>query len=159
MRNLTFLFCFLFVAGCGTEEQDIVLTPDFKEYAKAAALAWNDAWAEGDVGVIVNQYVKDAVLLPPGGDAITGREEIRDFWAGAIAAAPGGRITSIESGSNGDLAFERGSYVSEGPDGEHLDHGKYLVVWTLVDGEWKMSLDIWNSSMPGEAEAESSTAE
>ena len=158
MRNLTVLVCLLFVsssiAGCGgAEEQDIILTPDFKDYSKAAALIWNDAWAEGAVDVIVSQYADDAILLPPGGDPISGRSAIHDFWAAAMTSAPGGGITSVESGSDGDLAYERGTYVSEGPDGEHLDHGKYLVVWTLVEGDWKMLLDTWNSSMPGDGEA------
>ncbi|MFC2085580.1 YybH family protein [Bacteroidota bacterium] len=147
MRYTIFLLTVLFLAGCAADEQDIVLTPDFSEYSKAAALTWNDAWADGDAAKIANQYTEDAMLLSPGGEAITGRDAIREFWTGAFAAIPNSSITSLEAGSNGDLAFERGTYSSTGPDGEQLDHGKYVVVWTLVDGEWKMFRDIWNSSV------------
>jgi hypothetical protein len=34
------------------------------------------------------------------------------------------------------------------PDGSHADHGSYMAAWRQVDGEWKISRDIWNSSMP-----------
>lgn len=155
IRNLILLISIVLVAGCSADEQDIILTPDFAEYVKAAALTWNDAWASGDADIIADQYAENAMLLPPGSEPISGRAAIRDLWEGAIAMTPGFGITSVESGSNGDLAYERGTYLAEGPDGEHLDHGKYLVVWTLVDGEWKMLHDMWNSSMQVSTEAPS----
>ena len=153
MRYFLLLIPFLVVAGCSSSDQDIQLTPDFAEYSVAAALIWNDAWAAGDAETIANQYTVDGMLLPPAGEPIVGRAAILEYWTPAIAALPGGGITSVESGSNGDLAFERGTYTLETADGEAVDHGKFVVVWKLVDGSWKMHRDIWNSSVPAEAEA------
>jgi len=148
MKTISALFSILLLAGCATQDQEVHLTADFADFAKGAALSWNDAWAAGDASVIGNQYAEDALVLPPNGDPIEGRQAIQDYWAAAIVAAPNSSITSVESGSNGDLAFERGTYVVEGANGEHYDHGKYLVVWKLVNDNWKIYRDMWNTSMP-----------
>jgi uncharacterized protein (TIGR02246 family) len=154
MRNILLLASLVLVAGCAAEEEDIQLSPDFDAFSKAAALTWNDAYATGDADALANQFTEDAIVMPPNGDAITGRAAIREFWVASMAFAPGGGITTEENGSSGDLAYERGSYVAEGPDGAHLDHGKYLSIWKLVDGEWKIYRDTWNTSMPApEADA------
>ena len=34
-----------------------------------------------------------------------------------------------------------------GADGSHVDHGKYMVAWVHTEDGWKMTHDIWNSSM------------
>jgi ketosteroid isomerase-like protein len=33
------------------------------------------------------------------------------------------------------------------PDNKR-DSGKFIVVWRREKGGWKLTLDIWNSSMP-----------
>jgi ketosteroid isomerase-like protein len=48
----------------------------------------------------------------------------------------------------GNYAVETGKWVANSPDGKHLDHGPYIVVYKRTDGGWKMYQDIWNSSMP-----------
>lgn len=128
------------------------MTPDFAEFAKSAALTWNDALAAGDVEPIVNLYAEDAMILPPNSDPVTGRAAIRGFWLASMEMAPGGSITSVEGESDGGLAFERGTYVAEDAEGNEVDRGKYIAVWKLVDGDWKISRDIWNSSVPSPGE-------
>lgn len=148
MKTLCTVFSIVLLAGCATQDQEVHLTADFADFAKGAALTWNDAWAAGDAMAIGNQYAEDAMILPPNSDPIEGRQAIQEYWAAAIAGGPNSSITSVESGSNGDLAFERGTYTVDGPNGEHFDHGKYLVVWKLVNDNWKIYRDTWNSSVP-----------
>ena len=148
MRTLILLVAITLVAGCAADEQDILLTPNFAEYAKAAALTWNDAWAAGDADAIANMYAADAMVLPSFGEPVVGRADIREYWAAVMILDPGGSITSVESGSNGDLAFERGTYISRDADSVEFDHGKYLVAWKVVDGDWKIFRDMSNSSGP-----------
>jgi hypothetical protein len=33
-------------------------------------------------------------------------------------------------------------------EGNLLDRGKYIEIWTKVDGKWLIHRDIWNSSLP-----------
>ena len=51
---------------------------------------------------------------------------------------------------SGDLAYDVGTYTLsfDGPDGKVTDTGKYVTVWTKVDGEWKVAADIGNSDLP-----------
>ena len=158
MRKLLLLIPVLLIGCTALKSQDIELTPDFAEFAKAAAMTWNEAWANGDAAAINNLYADDALILPPGAEPISGKDATLQLWTDFIAEAPGGGITSVEAVAFGDLGYEYGTYVSEDADGGHLDHGKYLTVWKLVDGEWKIYRDTWNSSMwaamPGESETE-----
>lgn len=39
-------------------------------------------------------------------------------------------------------------FTSTTPKGPVTDHGKYLVAWKKVKGEWKVGADIFNSDLP-----------
>jgi hypothetical protein len=42
-----------------------------------------------------------------------------------------------------------GQYTLRGAGGagDLIDRGKYIVIWKLIQGEWKLHRDIWNSSL------------
>lgn len=117
---------------------------------RAGAQAWEAAWNAGDGAAIAAVYSEDATVMPPGSEPVEGRVAIQTFWQGAIDEIPGTteELETAHVQVIGDKAIEVGSYKNTGPDGEHLDHGKYVVVWKKVDGEWKIDRDIFNSSMP-----------
>ena len=54
---------------------------------------------------------------------------------------------TIELEGFDDFAFEVGSYVLRGVNGDILDRGKYLVVCKREDGHWKYHCDIWNGCL------------
>ncbi len=124
--------------------------PDAQVGVKEGGMAWAAAWNAGNAAGIAALYADDGMLLPPEGDAVQGRAAIEAFWQGAMDALPGVtvKLETRELHNLGDVAVEVGSYMDTGADGEHVDHGKYLVVWMLKDGKWQMVRDIWNSSMP-----------
>ncbi|MFW6039683.1 MAG: YybH family protein [Gemmatimonadota bacterium] len=92
-------------------------------------------------------YTADAVLMPPGMSAIEGVDAIGEFFGQGM----GGATLDLEiwdvHAQGSDVALETGSYEITGAEGDHLDHGKYIVVWALTDDGWKMKYDMWNSSM------------
>ncbi len=112
---------------------------------------WVAAVAAGDAAKCASFYAPDGYLLPPGMDPVTGPESLEQAWAGVIEALPylSFEPTKIVVAAAGDMAWDYGTYqVLDAPGGGVADHGKYLVVWQKIDGEWKVVADMFNTSMP-----------
>ena len=65
-----------------------------------------------------------------------------------MEAIKGLELETLEILGRGDVVSEVGSYELHGPDGQEMDHGKYVVVWKKEGGGWKLHRDIFNTSMP-----------
>ena len=94
-------------------------------------------------------YTEDAVLMPPNAPTVEGRTAIREFFA---ALPPVAEFSSKDDTivGLGELAYVYGRYVlSLDLEGSPVDSGKYLDIRRRqADGSWKMSVDIFNSSIP-----------
>jgi uncharacterized protein (TIGR02246 family) len=104
-----------------------------------------------DVNTMASLYAEDATLLPPGQPAIKGRNNIRDYWQGFLAAGasdPVLKIVSVET--SGDLAYEIGQWTANMPapdGGSARAAGKYLVVYRRQqDGSLKMVADMFSAN-------------
>ena len=105
----------------------------------------------GDATALARLYTENAVLMPPGEPAVTGRKAIElklqttfDRFTAVLSA------TFDEIEIAGDWAFERGSYtltLTPKVEGEPLQEvGKYLLILRRnSNGSWKLARDIWNS--------------
>ncbi|MFW6039940.1 MAG: YybH family protein [Gemmatimonadota bacterium] len=133
-------------------EQHEAMVEEVTAAIEAAEAAFAEAFNAGDAEAVAAMYTEDAVVLPPGKDAIEGREAIRADLAADLAGMEGMVISfeTIDVQAAHGHALEVGGYTLEGADGSHVDHGKYIVVWKDTDDGWKMSHDIWNSSMGGD---------
>jgi len=87
----------------------------------------------------------------PAARRVSGRAAVRSAWA-AILKAPNLSLTFESSkvvvSSAGDLAIATGPYQlgMDGPKGQRIeDAGKFVEVWTRVNGEWKVLGNIFNS--------------
>lgn len=110
--------------------------------------AWQNAYNAGDAAAVTALYTTDAKLLVPGAEPGSGPKAIQKLIAADIALGGKLTLTLVDVVGFGDYALETGKWVATSPDGKHLDHGPYLVLYKKVDGGWKMYRDIWNSSMP-----------
>jgi uncharacterized protein (TIGR02246 family) len=108
--------------------------------------AWQKAYNAGDAAAVAALYTTDAKLLVPGAEPGSGPKAIQELIAADIALGGKLTLTLIDVVGFGDYALETGKWVATSPDGKHLDHGPYLVLYKK-DGGWKMYRDIWNSSM------------
>lgn len=93
-------------------------------------------------------YTLQGQVMPTNADFVTGRDNIRTFWAGAFKSGLAeAKLSSVELTVFGETAIEIGKYVLNNPEGKQADQGKYIVIWQKENGQWKLHRDIFNSSV------------
>lgn len=97
-------------------------------------------------------YAPDAVVMPPNGEAVRGRDAIV-AWNENFPPYDDLRFTQVEVDGCGDIAYVYGTYtmVMTASEGEEpaTDRGKYIEIWRRQeDGSWRVALDVFNSDMP-----------
>jgi ketosteroid isomerase-like protein len=117
--------------------------------------AWLDAMRANDAQALGRLVTEDAVLMPPNQPVVVGRAAVIDWFAGVVKQA---RTTSVgipqrEVIIAGDWAIERGSFawkVAPAAGGAPVeDRGNFLAIYQRqTDGAWKVTQNIWNSSLP-----------
>jgi uncharacterized protein (TIGR02246 family) len=121
-----------------------------KSALEAGAAMWMEAFAAKDSEAMTALYAEDAVLLPPNAPAIFGRDAISATIQEMFAAGLSIELEDLEIKVAGDLGYKAGRYRTRGEDGSLIDRGKYIEIWSKVDGTWVLHRDIWNSSVqPG----------
>ena len=94
-------------------------------------------------------YTDDGMLLPTGSEPIQGSAAIADFWEAVLhMGIKDVTLETREVDAQGATAIEVGQYTLRADGGQLADRGKYVVIWKLVKGEWKLHRDIWNTSLP-----------
>jgi uncharacterized protein (TIGR02246 family) len=109
------------------------------------------AFSRDDAAAIAAHYAEDAMVMPPGGKAVSGRQGIEQFWRGIREMGVQElSLTTEEVDARDDLAYEVGSATLkiQPPEGSPVtDTVKFLVVWKRsADGAWQLYRDIWNSN-------------
>jgi len=121
-----------------------------KSALEAGAAAWMEAFGAKDIDAMTAFYAEDAVLLPPNAPAIFGRDAISATMQEMFAAGLGIELEDLEIKVAGNLGYKAGRYRTRGEDGSLIDRGKYIEIWSKIDGNWVLHRDIWNSSVqPG----------
>jgi ketosteroid isomerase-like protein len=142
------LLLFVLMIGCTEKTKSPAkATPEElsqmnKDFAKA--LNNKDAMAASLL------YSEDASLLPPNESIVTGRENIRKYWQAALDAGTSDvSVSTISTGSDGDLGYEIGRFQLNypGADGKMIvEKGKYTeILRRTADGKWISINGIWNS--------------
>lgn len=161
MKSLTGTVAFVFLAACTASQQATTSTATFtaadssviaggidRMVAAARAGKW-DAWEA--------EYVADPVRYPPNAPALVGKAAVGAFnRASPNFSAFDGKLTSVAGA--GDLAVVTGTFAVSGPAGKDSkgkptpafhDEGSFMqILRKQPDGSWKITRDIWNSSLP-----------
>ena len=104
---------------------------------------------KGDSVGLAALYASDAKMMAANMPAATGQKEIQSALGGMISTmgAIDLALTTTNVWGADPLAIEEGT-VKISKDGKEIDNGKYIVIWKMEDGKWKLFRDIFNSDMP-----------
>ncbi len=100
-----------------------------------------------NVAALDRVYTVNARILPPGAEMVTGRENIKAFWRGAIQSldVESVKLETVDFQLFGDAGIEVGrATLVFRASGATPAVMKYMVVWKREDGAWKWDIDIWN---------------
>jgi ketosteroid isomerase-like protein len=123
------------------------MTPATAQDIQAAnRLFEHEVVAKRNFEALDSVYTRDARILPPNGEMISGRESIKNFWKSALDALNITAVTleTVDFEPLGDTAWEIGRGVLHFGANAPALNAKYVVVWKKEDGLWKWHVDIWN---------------
>jgi ketosteroid isomerase-like protein len=106
--------------------------------------------AKGDSVGLASLYTSDGKFMAEHMPTASGRSAIQTAFSGMFAAigTPGLTLTANEVSGNEEMVSEVGTYSMKDKSGKEFDKGKYIVLWKMEDGKWKLHRDIFNSDMP-----------
>jgi len=106
--------------------------------------------SKGDSVGLAALYTSDAKFMAEHVPTASGRSGIQSAFAGMFAAmgTPGLKLSADEVSGNEDMVSEVGTYSMTDKNGKEIDKGKYIVLWKMEDGKWKLHRDIFNSDLP-----------
>jgi ketosteroid isomerase-like protein len=103
--------------------------------------------AKRNIGALDQVYTRNARILPPGAEMISGRDNIKNFWRGAIESmgVKAVKLQTVEFEALGDAGLEIGRATLEfALAGAEPVDVKYVVLWKREDGDWKWDVDMWS---------------
>ena len=147
----SFLAGFLMLAGYAAAASAAEASKD-EAAIRAISPVWAKAYNAGDAKAISALYAEQAVLLPPGAPAATGKAAIQAYFTKDTAESAKAGVTfsldpksKSDVGVSGDLGWESGTYAVNAKSGASVEVGKYLTVYKKSGGTWLIIRDTWNS--------------
>ena len=111
-----------------------------------------DAFNRGDIAAIAALHTEDVVYLPPNASAVSGRQGVESTAKELLDAGwKNMSFSSVQVGSDGDLAYHVGTFSIDAPTDEGMttETGKFVDVYKRqADGSWKIHVTIFNSDTP-----------
>lgn len=145
----------LLLTACATNTNSQIVSGDAEAAIRASNARFAEAVRAGNVAGVIRMYSDSAVIMPPNSVPVTGIDEIRRFWTGFLATGSiDATLITDDVDQSGDLAVERGRYqmtiVPVNGTAPVHDAGKYVVSWRKINGQWRATNDIFNSSSPAQ---------
>lgn len=132
----------------------VALAGDMATPAGSAADCWLPAFKAGDADAVAACYLPDAVMYFPGGPTATGREAIREGYAGYFAAytIKDAVIEEVGRVAHGDTLTSWGRFtitmVAKEGGAETIERGRFTDVARFVDGQWRYVVDHASDDPP-----------
>ena len=144
-----------FLTGCARPPSRSIT--DDRRAVEATVHRYVEATNSGDAEALAQLYEDDAVLLPPDHQPVEGRGAIGEFWR--QGTDEGLEVTTLRLDVDGGIGYLIAQYTLPETDEEPADSGKTVMcLKRQQDGSWKVTADIWNSSVGDEDDDEDDTS-
>jgi ketosteroid isomerase-like protein len=140
----------LTIAGCSpTQKENKFNLTDAQKEIEAANLEFINLFNSGDSVALANMFTIDGKSMEPNEPAFIGRSQIQTHYS-VVMKAGANKLGLLTTGLWGDenMLAEEGEFTFMDEDDKLLDKGKYIVLWKVEDGKWKLFRDCYNSDMP-----------
>ncbi|WP_309673549.1 nuclear transport factor 2 family protein [Gemmatimonas sp.] len=103
----------------------------------------------GDLATIDSMFAPNAKSFPPGANAVSGLPALHAFTVEYLkAGVTEFREQTTDFYGNAEYVVDAGTYVVTYGPAHVTERGKYLNVWTQVNGTWKIKANMWNTDAP-----------
>jgi ketosteroid isomerase-like protein len=100
---------------------------------------------------LVSLYVNDAIVLRSNIPAVRGTAAIREMFFSVLESGLGEvELETVRVEVLGEIAYEAGrckALVPVAMGKRREERGKYLILCTRQNGEWRMIADCWSSDL------------
>ena len=157
LRTLGF-FCLFAVASCNdAEKSHTTIEKESKTFnidsarkeIDKANIEFINLFNKNDSVGLANMFTTDGKSMEPNEPAFIGRSAIQTHYS-IVMNAGANKLGLITTGLWGDqkMLAEEGEFTFIDKNGKQLDKGKYIVLWKIEDGKWKLFRDCYNSDLP-----------
>lgn len=123
---------------------------------------WVQACNTKHLDDLLEFYAADALVLRPNVPPVRGAAAIREFFFGALEAGLGEvELEPLRVEMMGDVAYEAGRckmLVPVAMGKRREERGKYMIMFSRQNGEWKAVADTWSSDLSIPTAADTSAA-
>lgn len=151
-------FSLLAIASCNNaEKSNMTIEKESKVFnidtarkeIDKANLEFIDLFNKSDSIGLAKMFTSDGKSMEPNEPAFIGRRAIQNHYS-LVMNAGANKLGLVTTGLWGDskMLAEEGEFTFIDKSGKLLDKGKYIVLWKIEDGEWKLFRDCYNSDLP-----------
>jgi len=112
---------------------------------------WVQACNTKHLDDLLEFYAADAMVLRPNVPPVRGAAAIREFFFGALEAGLGEvELEPLRVELMGEVAYEAGRckmLVPVAMGKRREERGKYMIMFSRLNGEWKAVADTWSSDL------------
>jgi len=114
-----------------------------------ANLEFVDLFNKSDSVGLAGMFTVDGKSMEPNEPAFIGRKAIQTHYS-IVMNSGANQLGLVTTGLWGDenMLAEEGEFTFSDKDGKQLDKGKYIVLWKMEGGTWKLFRDCYNSDLP-----------
>ena len=154
---VSFFFFLILITGCNNPDSSsssdnqtkLFDIETVKKEIDEANLEFINLFNSSDSVGLANMFTVDGKSMEPNEPAFVGRSQIQTHYSNVMKMGAN-KLGLVTTGLWGDedMLVEEGEYTFKGEDGKQLDKGKYIVLWKMGDGKWKLFRDCYNSDLP-----------
>lgn len=151
MKNWLCLIIVALFASCSVQTDISTKAFDIeivKKYIDSCNIYYANRFIQKDSSWFLENYLKNACVLPPNQTSICGVNNIFNFFYGnGENKSVTMLIKATNIYGNEETIVEEGTYDFPDGKGQSFDKGKFIAIWKPENGKWKLNKEIWNSDL------------